>query len=60
MNGVWKVEAVGTDRGRSVIFLRHEDMREITVPTDVITMSKLAADGVRIRNIHTEQKRIRK
>ena len=51
MHKYFHVEAVGTERGRAVLFLRGAKMEEITVPTDVRTMSELAALGVRVRNV---------
>lgn len=51
MSTIWAVEAVGTERGRSVLFLRGDKMDEMVVPTDLTTMAKLAALGIRIRNI---------
>lgn len=53
----WKIAAVGTDHGRAVLFLINERMQERIVPTDVISMSALAADGVRVRNVNTPSKR---
>lgn len=47
----WTVEAVGTERGRSVIFLRGSDMSERIIPTDNVSMARLAEIGVRVRNI---------
>ena len=48
---VFKVTAVGTDNGKAVLFLHDDNMREVIVPTDIVTMSKLAELGVRIRNV---------
>lgn len=46
----FKVTAVGTFKGNSVIFLHDEKMNEVIVPTDLVTMSRLAAKGIHIRN----------
>jgi hypothetical protein len=46
----WKVEATGTENGKSVIWLRCEDGGLIVAPTSVFIMAKLAAEGVHVRN----------
>jgi hypothetical protein len=46
----FKVGSVGTLAGNPVIWVYGPDMREYVVPTTVVVMAKLAADGARIRN----------
>ena len=66
MDKTWKVEAVGTENGRSVVFLREYRVegapderatgRTLTIPTSALAMSKLAEMGARVRNLSTRSK----
>lgn len=49
---VYKVTAVGTHKGESVIFLHDDKMNEVIIPTTLVVMAKLAAQGIRIRNVN--------
>lgn len=44
-----KVFAVGTENGKSVIFLLVDGIKTV-VPTSLLAMSKLAEKGIPIRN----------
>lgn len=51
-NRQWTVEAVGTENGKSVIWLREADGKLLIAPTSALVMSNLAAEGVPVKHLH--------